>query len=149
MKKFIAWLISSSGLAWATFIIVISQAFHYWAFFYSFELFTGIINYIYSTFFTIVLAMPLLIFTVKLGNIPLKFGEASVFKRSELEEKYKSGVNLYMWVDILINLYTWYTKLDVFFGFQWKFTPKYLVASLIAVIIPLTLKKFAGEIKIK
>ena len=149
MKNFIKWLISNSGLSWAVFIIVISQGLHYFAFFYSFELFNGVMNYIYSIFFTIVLSLPLMIFTIKLGNIPLKFGDTSVIKKNELEEKYMEAVNLYMYTDILINIYTWYTKLNVFFDFKWILLPKYIVATLIAVILPITLKKFSGEIKLK
>ena len=149
MKQFIKWLISTGGLAWTTFIVVIAQAFHYYAFFYSFELFNGIINYIYAGFFTIVLSLPLMIFTTKLGNIPLKFGETNQFKKSELEEKYMEAVNLYMYTDILINMYTWYTKLNVFFDFKWILLPKYIMVTLISIILPITLKKFSGEIKLK
>jgi hypothetical protein len=147
MKKFIKWLISSSGLAWTTFIVVIAQAFHYFLFFYGFELFYGVTNYIYSIFLTIVLSLPLMIFTTKLGNIPLKFGE-NKFNKTEIEEKYKSGVNLYMYTDITINIYTWYIKLEVFTNFQWELLPKYIVATAVAIILPVTLKKFAGEIKL-
>lgn len=149
MKKFIKWLISTGGLAWTTFIVVIAQSFHYFAFFYSFELFNGIINYIYSVFFTIVLSLPLMIFTTKLGNIPLKFGDNNQFKKTELEDKYMEAVNLYMYTDILINMYTWYTKLNVFFDFKWILLPKYIMVTLISIILPITLKKFSGEIKLK
>ncbi|MCK9429213.1 MAG: hypothetical protein M0R17_04355 [Candidatus Omnitrophica bacterium] len=148
MKQFIKWLISSNGLAWATFIIVIAQSFHYASFFYSFDLFNGALNYVYAGFFTIVLAMPLMIFTVKLGNLPLKFGETNQFKKSELEDKYMEAVNLYMYTDILINMYTWYTKLNVFFDFQWILLPKYIMVTLISIILPISLKKFSGEIKL-
>ena len=41
------------------------------------------------------------------------------------------------------------TKLNVFFDFKWILLPKYIVATLIAVILPITLKKFSGEIKLK
>lgn len=149
MKQFIKWLISSSGLAWAVFIVVVAQSFHYYIFFYSFELFSNIVNYIYSIFLTIVLSLPLMIFTLKLGNLPLKFGETSVFKKNELEEKYIGAINLYMYSDILINIYTWYTKLNVFFHFQWILLPKYIVVTIVAVLIPVSLKKFGGEIKVK
>lgn len=149
MKRFIRWLISNDGLSWTTFIVVIAQAFHYFAFFFSFDLFNGIINYFYSGFLTIVLSLPLMIFTTKLGSVPLKFGTTNQFEREELLTKYREGVNLYMYTDIIINIYTWYTKLDVFFNYQWILLPKYIVATLIAIILPITLKKFAGEIKLK
>lgn len=149
MKKFIEWLISVHGLSWTTIIVVIAQSFHYYHFFQSFELFNGIGNYIYSIFLTVVLSLPLLIFTAKLGSVSLKFGNTSSIEREEIKDKYREGVNLYTYVDIVVNIYTWYTKLNVFFGFEWKYFPKYLVATLIAIILPLTLKKFAGELKLK
>jgi hypothetical protein len=149
MKQFIKWLISTGGLAWTVMIVVLAQGMHYFSFFYSFELFNGIMNYIYAVFFTIVLSLPLMIFTTKLGNIPLKFGETNQFKKSELEDKYMEAVNLYMYTDILINMYTWYTKLNVFFDFKWILLPKYIMVTLISIILPITLKKFSGEIKLK
>jgi hypothetical protein len=150
MKKFITWLISVDGLSWTTTLIVVAQSFHYYAFFLSFGLFDNIINHVYSLFLTIVLSLPLLVFTTKLGNIPIKFGDKNnSIEREELIDKYTEGVNLYMYTDIVINIYTWYTTLDVFFNFQWIYLPKYIVATLIAIILPITLKKFAGEIRLK
>lgn len=149
MKQFIKWLISTGGLAWTVIIVVLAQSFHYYAFFYSFKMFNGIINHGYSLFLTIVFSLPLLIFTAKLGSITMKFGEVSQFKLSELEEKYKGAVNLYTWLDIIINIYTWYIQLELFSNFKYIFIPKYFVATIIAIVLPLTLKRFAGELKIK
>jgi len=149
MKQFISWLISTSGLAWTTFIIVIAQAFHYFNFFYGFEMYTNWVNYVYALFLTIVLSLPLMIFTTKLGSIPMKSANKTQAEIQSLQNKYSDAVNLYTWLDILVNIYTWYMQLDAFFGFEYKFIPKYFVATLIAVVLPLTLKKFAGELKIR
>lgn len=149
MKNFISWLISSSGLAWTVIIVCLAQSFHYYAFFFGFQMFTGAINHAYSLFLTIVFSLPLLIFTTKLGSISLRSANKTAFEVEEMETKFRGAVNLYTWLDIIINIYTWSMQLNMFFAFEYKFIPKYFVASVVAVVLPLTLKRFAGELKIR
>ena len=149
MKNFISWLISTSGLSWVTVIVVLAQSAHYAAFFYSFAMFPGWINYLYSLFLTIVFSLPLLIFVTKLGSVPLKSANKSSFEVEELQDRYRGAVNLYMLLDIAINLYTWAIQLDMLSNFEYKLIPKYVVASIVAVVLPLTLKKFSTELKIR
>jgi hypothetical protein len=145
MKGFVNWLIRLDGVVVAALLIVISQGFHYFSFFSSFELYGNWVNYLYSSFFTLVLSFPLMIFTIKAGNIRVKHG-TELFKK--IERKYNEAVLLYMWVDIVINIYTWYIQIELFTNFQYNLIPKYIVSTLIAVILPITLKYFAGEIRL-
>jgi len=146
MRKFLQWLIATDGMSWATIFIVIAQAFHYYYLFIGIELFQGTANIIYSLFLTCVLSIPLMIFTVKLGSI--RKGK-KIMEYEERKENYVTAIAWYTIIDIIINIYTWYSKLDVFLGFEYKFIPKYIVVSTIAILLPITLKKFAGEVRIK
>ena len=87
-----------------------------------------------------------MIFTVKLGSI--RKGK-KIMEYEERKENYVTAIAWYTIIDIIINIYTWYSKLDVFLGFEYKFIPKYIVVSTIAILLPITLKKFAGEVRIK
>ena len=149
MKNFISWLISTSGLAWVTVIVVLAQSLHYSAFFYSFKMFDGFWNYLYSFFLTVVFSLPLLIFVTKRGSVALKSQGKTAFEIQELQDKFTTAVNLYMYLDIVINIYTWYTQLDLFTKFSYEFIPRYIVATVVAIVLPVTLKLFSGELKIR
>lgn len=146
MRNFINWLINSSGMAWAAFLIVIAQGFHYYSLFIGLDLFTGLMNQVYAIFLTIVLSMPLMIFTTKLGS--LRKNKKKVFEFEERKEVYITAIAWYTTIDIIVNIYTWYNKLNVFFAFDWQSLPKYIVVSAIAILLPITLKKFSGEVKV-
>jgi len=146
MKKFINWLIDNRGMSWATMLIVIAQGFHYYHLFIGIELFKDYLsNVIYALFLTVVLSMPLMIFTTKLGS--LRKNKQKLFEFEDRKNIYITAIAWYTTIDIIVNIYTWYNKLDVFFSFDWQFLPKYIVVTCIAVLLPITLKKFAGEIK--
>jgi hypothetical protein len=148
MKNFIKWLIDVDGMSWATFFIVIAQGFHYYHLFIGLGLFFGIANIIYATFLTSVLSIPLMIFTTKLGTIR-RTKRGGLIEYEDRIENYQSAIVWYTIIDIIVNIYTWYNKLNVFLGFDTKYIPKYIVVTAIAILIPITLKKFAGEIKVK
>lgn len=146
MKKFINWLIDNRGMAWATILIVVAQGFHYFHLFIGIELFkTYLSNVLYASFLTVVLSMPLMIFTIKIGSIRKR--KDKIIEYNDRKDDYTQAINWYTGVDIIINIYTWYTKLDVWHNFQWISTPKYFVITMVAILIPITLKKFAGEVK--